>query len=408
MTRRSVLLSIAILGVVAGASVVGVRSYLGAAKVVLGAAKEAAPDTPQGSTPAQLPELPENVARFFPESTKVLVAAYPEASGSVDRPTWNELCVKLYRSHVMPELPSAEPAVREVRNVFVAMPQAGWPTGLVVIRGKVDGKLLAAQARECRDKKKTVSEIGPPDDTRPPIFRRIVSGSDISVSLPKALTTPTMAAAAAMTESWEVCFSAADEETLLLSIAPKIRQLPFGLSGLAKGMSPVNLETAPWSNEREMLEALKARPRETKPRVAPKLVELLEGRDRRAWIFTIVMDDALAPPWHSVPDLKETFGRWKHLTAGMRDEEMAELTIVAVGKDIDSAREMEQYADQNRKTLIGMTPTFGPNPEERKTLDELFRSIRVSREGAVVTVTMKIESQKMRRVAKSLQGPSGR
>lgn len=331
--------------------------------------------TPPG--PA-LPELATDQLRFLPKETKVVVTINVAALPREDQAAWQRMGERLYSAHLTPGLDAHEPAaVRDVTTVTIGMPHAGAASGTIIVRGKVDGKLLATQAQKCG--------LRPAVDGRVPIFHRTVGTNSPALPLPESLSSGLNSGLL----GGDIWFAAVDDETLIVVVPP--RELLNPLKFLLPSAEPPGMLA--------MQGAAKAQPKSTPPSISSELQTLLKNLDRRAWLSFVVMDDALQPLIaRADADLNETFKRWKHVVATMREDTDSELTIVATGKDIEAAKRMEEDAKANVGMLDSRVVDLTANPTERSALSELFRSIAVTRDETVVTIKMHIAAKKARNI----------
>jgi hypothetical protein len=332
--------------------------------------------------PPAAPARAADYLRFLPADTKVVVTVNVTALPEKDQKAWQQLGEQLYGAHLTPELKGKgnKLAVRDVTTLTFAMPYAGWPGGMVIVRGKVDAKLLAEQARACAKLSGgAVAELKPTRGQPVPVFRRVVSDKGPLLPLPQRLAL----ALDNLVAGWEVYFAAVDEETVILTVNPAKGVLSF--------LQPPG-HTA-------IVHAVKAAPKTTRPRAPAGLLELLGKLDGRAWLSGVVMDDALDPRLALLlPEQNATFQRWEHVVGSVREGKEVEATLVATGKDVDEAKELEKNARENAKLFAAVWPTLSGDPGQKAVLKELAESFRVSRQDAVVTVTWKIEGAKTRRL----------
>src|SRR5262249_21440315 len=139
-----------------------------------------------------------------------------------------------------------EMPLADLSRVVIALQYAGSMHGIVLLEGKVDAKLLEKQGRaaaaKANDKTTTVQTLGKPAC---PVFRRKVDvkmwGELIA---PLANVPAVLRKLVAPSEIW---YAALDERTVILSLAGKA----------------------------EIVRALRARPKDSKPRTADEMTALL-------------------------------------------------------------------------------------------------------------------------------------
>ncbi len=316
--------------------------------------------------------------RYLPADTRVVATVNVTAQPKKAQEAWKKLGQQLYKVHLTPELSDIEPPVSDVSSLTVAMPFAGWPGGMIIIRGKVEAKRFTDQMRKCaRMSKGTIREIRPTRARPIPIFHRKVSDEAPLLPLPEKLALDVKK----YTTGSDIYFAAMDEETFILTVSPPASLLTI--------LQP--------PGETEILRAVSARPKTTRPRISASLLALLKKQDSRAWMSFVVMDNAMYPPLALLkPELNQVLQRWRHVVGAVREDKDVESKLVATGKDIEEAKELERYARENAEKLVVSMPRLSSVAEQKEVLAELAKSIQVSRKDEVVTVTAKISADRMR------------
>jgi hypothetical protein len=312
--------------------------------------------------------------RFLPSDTRVVVTLHVPAllEGKAD---WAGLGKRVYQAHLVSELKKVDrPAVRDVTSLVFAMPYAGGTDGLIVVRGKVDAKLLAEQVGECARLGKAVTVLPAGKGQPVPIYRRKIAEEALAELLPLPSDVP--AQVRKLVAPQEVYFAAVDDETLILSVDTTL-------------------------GKTQLLRALRARAPGARPRIPEELQKLLKKQDERDTLSLAMLDDALHPLLALLlPDsMKEPFEQWEYVTGRMRGGKEVELTVVVQAKTAELGGQLAANAERGTKLVAKALPTLAKDDKQKALLEELARSIQVRRKESVVTVTVRMSADKARELA---------
>jgi hypothetical protein len=323
----------------------------------------------------------EAVLRFLPSDTRLVLTVRVPLLGEAERKQGLEAVQKLYLGQLAPELKQAdkELPIRDVTSIVIAQPHAGTLGGVIVMRGKVDGKMLDRQlgaARKASKGQLTVEAVGRPAVR---VWRRRLSEAQMVELFPLLDTIPPVARKLLAPQN--VYVAALDERTLLVT-----------------------------TTGTNMLRAVRSRPATTRPRTSTELTALLRKQDPKELASFVMMDDALFPAIALIVDesTRETFEQFEHLTVGVRPGKTVQVTLTAKGKSTEQGEALAKKAEQTLAGIRKGLPQGVKNEGQRKALDELFRSFKVSRKDAVVTLTGQIgeaDVQKLLRRAEAQKKP---
>jgi hypothetical protein len=149
-----------------------------------------------------------------------------------------------------------------------------------------------------------------------------------------------------------------------------------------------------------VLRALRARPATTAPRTSDELTGLLKKQDEKDVASFVMMEDALLPALVLVVDepTKETFEQFSHLTLRVQGGKTVRITLEATGKSEELGAVLAKKAEDTLPNIRKALPRTIKDEGQRKALDELFKSFRVSRKGAVVTLSGEMELASARKL----------
>jgi hypothetical protein len=306
--------------------------------------------------------------RYLPSDTKMVLTIHANMLGDQEKKNGDELIRRLYFGKLVPELNAAEKMpIGIVNRAVLAWPHAGTLSGVIVLRGKIDRKLLEKQllAAVKVSKSVTVEEMGKPAVS---VFRRKLDDSLWTELFPQLASVP--ASLRKLVAPADVYVAALDDETLFVSLAGKT----------------------------QMMRAVRARPADTAPRISEELTKLLRKQNPNDVAAFALLDDSLNPAVQLVVQerMKETFEQFEHVTARVRGGKQIEIVIQATGKTNDLAAELAVKSEEALKQLRGNLAKITPSEKQREVLDALFKAFRVSRKDAVVTLTAKLSEDDAR------------
>jgi hypothetical protein len=317
----------------------------------------------------------EGVLRFLPSDTKVVLTIRAPLLGESEKKRGLEVIRQLYLSQLAPELKKLDQLpIADVTSVVIAQPRAGMLGGTMVLRGKVDGKLmdrqLLAAAKESRGQL-TFESVGSPVVR---VFRRRLNDEQLVALFPLLDTIPAVARKLVAPQS--VYVAALDEKTLLVS-----------------------------SNPTSVLRAVRARAATSQPRTSEELTALFRKQDPKDVASFVMMDDALLPAIALIVDeaTRETFDQFEHITTRVQPGKTVRITLTATGKSSDLGATLAKTAEQTLANIRKELPKRIKDEGQRKALEALFRSFRVSRKDAVVTLAGEISEADVRNLLRELR-----
>jgi hypothetical protein len=312
----------------------------------------------------------EGHIRFLPSDTKMVLTIHPETLGDAEKKNGLELIRRLYSGKLAPELSKEEKVpISDISRIVIGWPYAGTLFSVIVVRGKIDRKLMEKQLRAAAKASKSlqVEEMGKP---AVPVFRRKLEDRLWTDLFPQLAAVPQLLRKALVPQ--EVYVAAMDDETLFVSLAGKT----------------------------QMMRALRARPADTAPRTTDDLTKLLRKQDAKDLVAFALMDDSLAPVVQVVAseEAKETFEQFEHITARVRGGKEIEIVIRVTGKSKELGETLAKKSEQALKNLRGNLEKLAPDKGQRAALDALLKGFRVSRKEAVVTLTAKVPEANARKL----------
>jgi hypothetical protein len=312
----------------------------------------------------------ESHLRYLPSDTKLVLTIHTDVLGEQEKKNGDELIRRLYFGKLAPELDSTEPLpITDVQRVVVCSPFAGTLSGVTVVRGKIDRKLLEKQMRTAAKASKSLSveEMGKP---AVPVFRRVLDETLWTGLFPQLALVP--AALRKLVAPLEVFVAAVDDETLFISMAGKM----------------------------QMLRALRARPPNTDLRIDDKLSTLLRKQNPKDVAAFAMLDDSLNPAVQLVAQekVRETFEQFEHITARVRGGKEVEILIEVTAKSNELAGELAAKSENALKLLRDNLAKLVPNEKQRDVLDAFLKGFRIGRKDNVVTLTGKLSEEDARKL----------
>jgi hypothetical protein len=320
----------------------------------------------------------ETVLRYLPSETKLVLTVRVPLLGEPERKQGLDAVRRLYLSQLAPELKKEDQQLplSDVTSVVIAQPHAGTLGGVVVVRGKVDVKLMDRQLSAVVKGSKgqlSVEAVGRPAVR---VYRRRLNEEQMLELFPLLETIP--AVARKLVAPQNVYVAALDDRTLFIA-----------------------------TNGTAMQRAVRARPATTRPRTSTELTALFRKQDTKELASFVMMDDALLPAIALIVDesTRETFEQFEHLTATVRPGKVVHFTLTAKGKSNEQGEALAKKADQTIASIRKGLPKGVKDEGQRKALDELFRSFKVSRKDAVVTLTAQISETDVRKLLRQPAAP---
>jgi hypothetical protein len=306
--------------------------------------------------------------RYLPSDTKMVLTIHANMLGDQEKNNGDELIRRLYFGKLAPELDASEKMpIGVVNRAVLAWPHAGTLSGVIVLRGKIDRKLLEKQllAAAKVSKSMTVEAMGAPAVS---VFRRKLDDSLWTELFPQLASVP--ATLRKLVVPTDVYVAALNDETLFVCLAGKT----------------------------QMMRAVRARAAGTAPRISEELSKLLRKQNPNDVAAFAMLDDSLNPAVQLVVQerVKETFEQFENVTARVRGGKQIEIIIQATGKSNDLAAELAAKSEQALKQLRGNLAKLAPNDKQREVLDALFKSFRINRKDAVVTLAAKLSEDDAR------------
>jgi hypothetical protein len=320
----------------------------------------------------------EGGLRFLPSDTKMVLTVHTAGLADREKKEGQELIRRLYFGRFAPELGNEEKLpLSDVRRVVIGWPHAGTLRSVIVVRGKIDRKLLQKQllAAAKANKNLTVEEMGKPAVK---VYRRRLEDGLWTELFPQLGSVPqALRRLVAPPETW---LAALDDETLFVSLAGRT----------------------------QMARAVRARPAETRPRTSDELTKLLRKQDEEDLASFALVDDSLAPALQLVASeaVKETFEQFEHVTARVIVRarpvdglgKQVEVVVRVSGKSNDLGGELATKGERALKQLRANLAKLAPEKGRRAAFGALLKGFRVSRKDAVVTLTGKLPEEDARKL----------
>src|SRR5262249_39508316 len=150
----------------------------------------------------------------------------------------------------------------------------------------------------------------------------------------------------------EVWYAALDDRTLILSLAGKS----------------------------EVVRALRARPKTSKPRTADEMTALLRKQSDKDVGSFIMAEDALHPALQLIlPEaVKERFEETEHITGRIVGGKDVQVLVTVKGKSSDNGKTLATAA---KKALDGLGPVVAkliPGKAQREAIEEMLKSFKIT------------------------------
>jgi hypothetical protein len=322
----------------------------------------------------------DDVLRFLPSDTRLVLTIRPPLLGESEKKKGLEVIRQLYLTQLAPELKKVDTLpISDVTSVVIAQPHAGTLGGVVVLSGKIDRTLMEKQLRAAAkesDGDLTIETVGSPAVA---VYRRRLNDKQLLELFPALEMIPKLARK--LVAPREVYAAALDDRTLFVSTT----RVP-------------------------MIRAIRARPAMTKPRTSDELTALLRKQNDKDVASFVMGEDALLPALALIVDqhTRETFEQFEHITTRVQPGKTVRITLVVAGKSDDLGATLAKTAEVTVANIRKVLPRQVKDEDQRKALDELFKSFRVSRKGATVTMTGQLSEadvQKLLRVPAAQKKP---
>jgi hypothetical protein len=305
--------------------------------------------------------------RFLPSDSKMVVIVNVPALGDEDQKTVLDLVRRLYSGQMVPELKNLDKLpISELKQVVFAQPHLGGFTGLVILRGKVDAKLLDQQMSEA-GKAITVEKMGDPKAT---VYQRSLDEKMFLEIAPDLEKVPAFVRRALVPGQAHLC--ALDEQTLIVALG--------GRAGVER--------------------ALRARPEKSKPRTPEELTKLLKDRDKKDLATTVLMDGCLHPGVALIvpQETRDAFELFEYVVVRTQGGKTVKSVITATAKSKDDAATLEKTAKAGIDTAQKGLEVAIKDEDKRKILESLLKSFKVSRKDETVTATAQLSDEDARKL----------
>jgi hypothetical protein len=313
----------------------------------------------------------EGYLRYLPSDTRLVFTVHPTALDEQARKNGQELLRQIMYTWVAPELGKNEKLpFSDISRVVMAAPFAGSFYGVIVMRGKIDRKLLEKQFRLAVRKSRgamTVEKMGKPAI---PVFRRQVDDRMWPALVPQmALVPPLVRRVVAPPDLY---IAAPDDETLFISMSGRL----------------------------QMDRALRARPVKTSLRISDELANLLRKQDTKDVAAFVMLDGSLHPAVQLVASeaLKEAFEQFEHVTGRVCHGKEIEISATVTGKSTEAAAELVTKGELALKTVREGLPKLVPNKPQRTILEGMLKGVRITRKENITTLTAKLAEADARKL----------
>lgn len=314
--------------------------------------------------------------RFLPSDTKVVLIVNVPAMSEQERRTVAELLRQVYAESMVPEVEKFDKLpISDLDQIVIAQPNAGGFGGVVVLRGKVDVKLAESQMRGAAKLSKgalTVEQVGKP---AVPVFRRKVEEKTLIKWFPFIENIPSS----------------------LGFVNPRKMMLPQDLYAAALDDRTVFISLAGKGNVER---ALRARPKDAKPRTSEELTKLLKARDSKDIATAVLLEGSLHPgvALLAPQETRETFEQFDHLVVRIQSGKKVGVLFTATGKSKEDAEALEKKAKGAVEAAQKGLEKAVPDKAMREALEGLFKTFKVTRKEAVVTVAGTLSEEDARKL----------
>jgi hypothetical protein len=309
----------------------------------------------------------EGFLRFLPSDSKAVAVVNVAALAEEEKKTVLALVRQLYAGQMVPELKKLDRLpISDLEQIVFAQPHLGGFTGVVMLRGKVDAKLLDRQMKEA-GRAIAVEKMGDPQAT---VYQRSLDEKMFLALAPELENVPAFVRRALV--PGQAHLTALDERTLFVSLG---------------GRAAVE-------------RALRARPVKTRPRTSDELTKLLKARDAKDVATAVLMDGCLHPGVSLVvpQETRDAFELFENVVVRVQGGKAVKVTAAATGKSKDDAAALEKAAKAGIDKAQKALEVAIKDEDRRKILEGVLKSFKVSRKDETVTAAGQLSDADARKL----------